>query len=90
LSDAALFVLIFVGLFVLRIVLATIFFALVLPHGDRCPNCDAPTLRIQSHVFSGCLPWFRRSWCLACGWKGLLRRGAPTDVATPVEAALRR
>ena len=89
-SNAAIFVLIFVGLFVLRIVLATIFFALVLPRGDRCPNCDAPTLRIQSRLFSRWLPWFRRSWCLVCGWKGLLRRGVPTKVAAPVEAALRR
>jgi hypothetical protein len=89
-NNATLFVLIFVGLFVLRIILATIFFALVLPRGDRCPNCDAPTLHIQSRTFGLWLPWFRRSWCLACGWKGVLRRGVTTQQHAPVEAALRR
>ena len=47
-SYAVLFVLVFVGLFVLRIILATIFFFMILPADDHCLNCDAPTLRIAS------------------------------------------
>jgi hypothetical protein len=76
-SDAALFVLVFGGMFILRVVAATIVFALLLPSGDRCPNCDAATMRIAS-VADRLLPWFRRSWCLSCGWHGMLRRGPLT------------
>jgi hypothetical protein len=75
-SEATIFVLVFGGLFVLRIVAATVVFALLLPKGDRCPNCDAPTLRVAAPLLDRFLPWFRRSWCLTCGWRGMLRRGA--------------
>jgi hypothetical protein len=73
-SYAVLFTLIFVGLFVLRIILATIFFCLILPADGHCPMCDSITLRIQSK-FDRVAPWFRRSWCIRCGWHGVLRRG---------------
>lgn len=88
-SYAVLFTLIFVGLFVLRIILATIFFALILPNDARCPMCDATTLRIES-AFDKVLPWFRRSWCLRCGWHGVLRRGAIAEEATRTEILTRR
>ena len=88
-SEAVLFVLIFGGLFVLRIILATIFFGLILPAGDCCPNCDAATIRLAS-AFDRCLPMFRRSWCLRCGWRGVLRRGTVTDASTSVETLTRR
>lgn len=72
-SDAVLFAIIFVGFFILRIVAATVVFFLILPRGDRCPNCDEVTIRIQSRGWNAVLPWFRTSWCLRCGWEGLLR-----------------
>lgn len=78
-SDAALFVLIFGGLVVLRIIAATVAFLFILPSGDRCPNCDHPTLRVQSFLFDRVFRWFRKSWCLTCGWHGLLRRGDVTE-----------
>lgn len=81
-SDAAIFVLVFGGLFVLRIVAATVFFFFILPEGDRCVNCDAPTLRVQRAFWHRYFPWFRPSWCMACGWKGMLRTGAITPQAT--------
>jgi hypothetical protein len=74
-SDAAIFVLVFGGLFVLRIIAATVFFFFVLPEGDRCVNCDAPTLRVQRAFWHRMMPWFRPSWCMRCGWHGLLRSG---------------
>lgn len=74
-SDAAVFAIIFVGFFILRLVAATAFFLLLFPEGDRCPNCDSPTVRVKSPVWNLCLPWFRTSWCMECGWHGLLRRG---------------
>jgi hypothetical protein len=88
-SDALLFTLIFGGLFVLRIILATIFFALILPADDHCPNCDSPTLRVAS-AFDRVLPWFRRSWCLRCGWHGVLRRGTVTTESARSESLTRR
>ena len=47
-SDAAIFATVFVSIFVLRIVAATLVFYWILPQSDRCPNCNAVTLRIQS------------------------------------------
>ena len=75
-SDAAIFTLVLGGLFVLRIVAATVVFLLILPRGDRCPLCDAVTLRVESRglrLFH--LPLAKR-WCLACGWEGMMR---PTE-----------
>jgi hypothetical protein len=88
-SYAVVFTLIFVGLFVLRIILATIFFALILPNDGRCPNCDAVTLRVAS-AFDRVMPWFRRSWCLRCGWHGVLRRGTIADEPAHAETLSRR
>ena len=86
-SDAWIFVVVFGGLFVLRLVAATVFFFFILPEGDRCVNCDAPTLRVQRAFWHRWLPWFRPSWCMACGWKGMLRSGeitpSPTNVVLP-------
>ena len=45
-SDAVIFAIVFAGLFVLRIIAATIIFFYILPQGDRCPNCDAVTVRL--------------------------------------------
>jgi hypothetical protein len=88
-SEAALFTLIFVGLFVLRIILATIFFALILPRDGRCPNCDAVTLRLASRL-DRVLPMFRRSWCVQCGWQGVLRRGEVAREPSRAETLIRR
>ena len=83
-SDAVLFVLLFGGFFVLRIIVATIVFLYILPEGDRCPNCDAVTLHMRSRAWNMLMPWFRTSWCIDCGWDGLLRRSTPDDA--PVQA----
>lgn len=77
-SDAVIFVIIFVGFFLLRLVAATVVFYIILPRGDRCPNCDAVTLRVKSRSWNALMPWFRTSWCYECGWSGLLRNGPLT------------
>lgn len=77
-ADAVLFTLVFASFFVLRGVAATIFFYFILPEGDRCPNCDAVTLRVQSAAWNFLLPRLRTSWCLECDWHGLLRPGPLT------------
>jgi hypothetical protein len=86
-SDAVLFGIIFVGFFVLRIIAATIFFYFILPDEDRCPNCDTPTVRVQSKGWNLLFPWFRTSWCYACNWEGLLRHGRVTPAPSRHEAA---
>jgi hypothetical protein len=88
-SDVFLFSLIFGGLLLIRVVMATVFFALILPAGDHCLNCDAPTIRVAS-AFDRLFPWFRRSWCLRCGWHGVLRRGAITEEPRLTETLSRR
>jgi hypothetical protein len=82
-ADAVIFTLVFAGFFVLRGIAATIFFYFLLPQGDRCPNCDAVTLRVQSKGWNLVMPRLRTSWCFECGWHGLLRLGP----LTPAESA---
>ena len=82
-SEAALFVLVFVGFFILRGIAATVFFLYILPDGDRCPNCDAVTVRVQAPVWNTLLPRFRTSWCMGCNWHGLLRDGPLTPESSP-------
>lgn len=72
-SDAALFIGLFGGLFVLRFIAATVVFLWILPDGDRCPCCDAETLRVESRGALKVMPWFRSSWCYECDWHGLHR-----------------
>jgi hypothetical protein len=80
-SDAVIFVLIFVGFFVLRGIAATVVFFYLIPEGDRCLNCNAVTLRVESPFIERFLPRFRSSWCYECGWHGVLRRGPLTPVS---------
>ncbi len=80
-SDGVIFVVAFGGLFILRIIAATVVFLWILPEGDRCPNCDAVTLRVQSAGWNRLMPWFRTSWCYECGWDGLLRFESPRPPA---------
>jgi len=81
-SDAAIFVLVFSGLLVLRVAAATIIFYYILPRGDRCPLCDAATVRLQGGRWNRLLPSLRSSWCMHCGWTGMLRRGPLTEQGT--------
>ena len=76
-SDVVIFGVVFLGFFVLRAIAATIVFYFLLPASDRCPMCDAPTLRVREPAWNLLLPWFRTSWCYRCGWEGLLRPAAP-------------
>ncbi len=78
---AVLFILIFGGLFILRGIAATVLFYYLLDEGDHCPNCDSPTLRVESKWWNRLTPWFRTSWCYECGWEGLLRHGELTPTS---------
>jgi hypothetical protein len=86
-SDALLFCALFVGLFVLRIAVATAVFFLVIPRGDRCPCCDAATLRVQRPHLARLLPFVRVSWCFECGWEGWLRSGPLSALPTAARSA---
>src|SRR5580765_461830 len=70
------------GFFILRGILATIFFFYLLPEGTNCPNCDAKTIRVQSKGLNFLMPRFRTSWCLDCGWHGLLRKTPQEEAAS--------
>jgi hypothetical protein len=83
--DAVLCIVIIGGFFLLRAILATVFFYYLLPEGDRCPNCDAVTLRIRSPGWNRLMPMFRTSWCYECGWHGLLRHGPLTPKPSAAE-----
>ena len=78
-SEAAWFIAVFGGLFVLRIVAATIVFAVLLPRGDRCPNCDAVTVRVESAFVDLLLPWFQA--LVSILW--VARYAAPRTIESP-------
>ena len=82
-SDIVIFALVLGGMFVLRLIAATVLFYYILPKGDRCPNCDAATARVQARVISRLVPNLRKRWCMRCGWEGYLRQGALTPEAQP-------
>ena len=84
-SDGVIFVLVFGVFFILRVVAATLVFFWILPQGDRCPNCDEVTVRVQPTGWNRLVPWLRSSWCFACGWDGLLRPGPLTPQASATE-----
>lgn len=88
-SDGWMFLIIFTVIFVARIVFATMFFHAVLPDSDRCPECDTPTLRVHSRGWNLLMPWFRTSWCYACGWRGLLRHGHLTAAPATLPSKVR-
>ena len=80
-----LWIAIFGGLFIVRAIVATVVFFYLLPEGDRCPNCDSVTLRVESRGWNLLLPRFRSSWCIDCGWHGLLRAGPLSPTASAKE-----
>lgn len=82
-SDAAIFTLVFGGLFVLRIIAATIVFLLILPRGDRCPMCDAVTVRLHTRLGRRWTLQLAKRWCLTCGWEGYMRLPAETARSAP-------
>ena len=82
-SESVIFLAVFGGFFVLRIVAATVFFYYILPEGGRCPMCDAPTIRVESRGWNRVCPWLRTSWCYECHWEGMLRHGTLTPPPSP-------
>lgn len=83
-TDAWIFIGVFLGIRIAFIWLATKAFVLMIPDGDQCPMCDGHTLPIERDGWWKILgPRFRRSWCLDCGWEGVLRR-SENPVATPL------
>lgn len=65
--------------------LATKAFILMIPDGDCCPLCDSETLAIQRDGWWRMLGVrFRRSWCIGCGWEGVLRRSQVPTIFAPV------
>ncbi len=81
-GDALQFIGLFVGIRLLFIWLATKAFIALIPDGDRCPLCDEVTLPIERAGWWRLLgARFRRSWCLGCGWEGVLRRAAGQPAA---------
>jgi len=76
-EDAITYVGVFTAIQVVTFWLLTTVFLRMLSEGDRCPVCDEETAAVERrgwwHIVSfGARN--RRSWCLSCGWEGVLRR----------------
>ena len=77
LGDAITFIALIVFIRIAVIWLVTQVFIAIIPDGDKCPICDGETLAIQRNGWWRVLgKAYRRSWCLECGWEGVLRRKA--------------
>ncbi len=76
-SDALLFIAIALSLKATMFWLLTSVFLGMITEGDRCPICDGETQAVERNgwwrIF-GSTSRSRRSWCVTCGWEGLLRR----------------
>lgn len=84
--EAVVFVVIFVGFFVLRFIAATVFFYYLLPEGERCPCCNSETLHIESPLTRFTGRRFRPSWCPRCNWEGMLKRVSHAPTKTVVQS----
>jgi hypothetical protein len=83
-TDAWIFIAVFIGIRIAFIWIATKAFIAMIPEGDSCILCDGHTLPIERDGWWQVLgPRFRRSWCIECGWEGVLRR---SDVPPPPSA----
>ncbi len=61
--------------------IATKAFVMMIPDGDQCLMCNCETLAIAREGWWRILgPRFRRSWCISCGWEGVLRRSTVPSV----------
>ncbi len=84
-TDAWIFIGVFVLIRVAVIWMATKMFIAMIPDGDVCPLCDTVTLPIERNGWWRVLgARFRRSWCLGCGWEGVLRRSEHHQPRAPV------
>ena len=79
--DAVLCIVIIGGFFVLRGVLATVVFFYLLPEGDRCPNCNAVTIRVQSRWINYTMRRFRTGYWERLRVTRRARGSAPSPVA---------
>lgn len=83
-TDAWIFIGVILGIRVAFIYIATKAFIMMIPDGDCCVMCDSETLAIQRDGWWRVLgPRFRRSWCIGCGWEGVLRRSVVPSVFAP-------
>lgn len=46
---------------------------LILPATRACPRCGTALTRIRRPVWQALLPIVTHTWCLECGWSGLVR-----------------
>lgn len=91
-SDAAIFLWFFGGLFVLRIIAATFVYAWLLSEAPECPSCGGETFRIERRGVAWLFPRLRPSWCPECAWEGLLqpsRHPAPEPLAPALAPGIR-
>jgi len=74
-TDAAIFIAVFTGIRIAVIWMATEIFTAILPEGDACPVCNAETYALERQgIWKVLGPRFRRSFCIGCGWDGVMRR----------------
>jgi hypothetical protein len=76
-TDAYIFIAVITTLQLAMFWLLTRVFLGMLTEGDQCPICNEETTAVERrgwwHVVSfGARN--RRSWCVTCGWEGVLRR----------------
>jgi hypothetical protein len=55
------------------IVLTVAYF--ILPATNSCPRCGTALSAIRHPVLHVLVPTIRHSWCLECGWSGVVRGG---------------
>ena len=78
-ENSGLVVAVLLATVLLRLVLVAGVAWLLVPARHRCPQCgDDQLARVTSRLAS--LARLERRWCLACGWQGVSKPGAPVPL----------
>jgi hypothetical protein len=71
-----LIVLVLFATVLLRVAIVLTVVYLLLPASRGCPRCAAELTAIRHPLLRLLTPRLEHRWCLQCGWKGIVRRGA--------------
>lgn len=76
-TDAYIFIAVITTLQLVMFWLLTRVFLGMLTEGDQCPICNEETTAVERRGWWHIVSFGtrnRRSWCVTCGWEGVLRR----------------
>lgn len=78
------FLVVFLGLVVMRYIFIFGGVAVLIPRVRACPACFDDTVAVRRRWLRLLAPWLEWRWCPSCGWRGPGRR-EPNELVPSVE-----